>query len=105
VREAFEAGVVADAGPAAGGITGVVPVAGGLAGGVPEAGAGAGPAAGAIEGVRPAAGCMAARVHRGAGLNVVGMQEEQHESELIAALRGQVDLQHQLLAGRAHPAE
>ena len=54
MREAFEAGVVADAGPAAGGIAGVVPVAGGLAGGLPEAGADAGPAAGGIAGVGPA---------------------------------------------------
>ena len=60
MREAFEAGVVADAGPAAGVIAGVVPAAGGLAGGVPEARAGAGPAAGGIAGVRPAAGIMAA---------------------------------------------
>ncbi len=35
-----------------------------------------------------------------AGLNVVGVQEEQHENELIATLRGQVDLQHQLLAAQ-----
>jgi hypothetical protein len=28
----------------------------------------------------------------------LGVQEEQHENELIAKLRGQVDLQHQLLA-------
>ena len=39
-------------------------------------------------------------MQRGAGLNVVGVQEEQHESELIAAIRGQVDLQHQLLAAQ-----
>jgi hypothetical protein len=39
-------------------------------------------------------------VQRGVGLNVVGVQEEQHENELIAALRGQVDLQHQLLAAQ-----
>jgi hypothetical protein len=38
------------------------------------------------------------RVQRGAGLNVVGVQEEQHQSELIAVLWGQVDLQHQLMA-------
>jgi hypothetical protein len=42
--------------------------------------------------------CPLPRVHRGVGLNVVGVQEEQHENELIASLRGQVDLQHQLLA-------
>ncbi len=60
MRESFEAGVVADAGPAAGGTAGVVPGAGGLAGGVPEAGAGAGPAAGGIVGVGRAAGCMTA---------------------------------------------
>jgi hypothetical protein len=43
-------------------------------------------------------------VQQDVGLNVVGVQEEQHENELIAALRGQVDLQHQLLAstGRIH---
>ena len=40
------------------------------------------------------------RVQRGAGLNVVGVQEEQHQSELIAVLRGQVDLQHQLMAAQ-----
>jgi hypothetical protein len=39
-------------------------------------------------------------VQRGVGLNVVGVQEEQHENELIASLRGQVDLQHQLLAAQ-----
>ncbi len=39
-------------------------------------------------------------MQRGAGLNVVGVQEDQHESELIAAIRGQVDLQHQLLASK-----
>ncbi len=60
MREAFESGVVADAGPAAGGIAGVVPAAGGLAGCVPESGAVAGPAEGGIAGVGPAAGGMAA---------------------------------------------
>ncbi len=40
------------------------------------------------------------RVHQGAGLNVVGVQEEQHQSELIASFRGQVDLQHQLMAAQ-----
>jgi hypothetical protein len=44
--------------------------------------------------------CPLPRVQRGADLNVVGVQEEQHENELIAALRGQVDLQHQLLAAQ-----
>jgi hypothetical protein len=44
--------------------------------------------------------CALPRVQRGADLNVVGVQEEQHENELIAALRGQVDLQHQLLAAQ-----
>ena len=38
------------------------------------------------------------RVHQGAGLNVIGVQEDQHENVLIAVLRGQVDLQHQLLS-------
>jgi hypothetical protein len=33
-------------------------------------------------------------------LNVVGVQEKQHENELIAVFRGQVDLQHQFLAGQ-----
>jgi hypothetical protein len=45
------------------------------------------------------------RVQLGAGLNVVGVQEQQHESELIAVLLGQVDLQHHLMAaqeGRIH---
>ncbi len=42
--------------------------------------------------------CPLPLVQRGVGLNVVRVQEEQHENELIAALRGQVDLQHQLLA-------
>ncbi len=40
------------------------------------------------------------RGQQGPGLNVVGVQEEQHRSELIAALRGQVDLQHQLMAAQ-----
>ena len=40
------------------------------------------------------------RGQRGVVLNVVGVQEEQHQSELIAALRGQVDLQHQLMAAQ-----
>jgi hypothetical protein len=40
------------------------------------------------------------RVQRGVGLNVVGVQDEQHENELITELRGQVDLQHQLLAAQ-----
>jgi hypothetical protein len=44
--------------------------------------------------------CPLPRVQRGADLNVVGVQEEQHKNELIAALRGQVDLQHQLLAAQ-----
>jgi hypothetical protein len=44
--------------------------------------------------------CPLPRVQRGAGLNVVGVQDEQHENELIAALRGQVDLQHQLMAAQ-----
>jgi hypothetical protein len=44
--------------------------------------------------------CPLTRVQRGAGLNVVGVQEEQHENELIAAIRGQVDLQHQLMAAQ-----
>jgi hypothetical protein len=47
--------------------------------------------------------CPLPRVQRGAGLNVVGVQEDQHENELIAALRGQVDLQHQLLAAQEGP--
>ncbi len=42
--------------------------------------------------------CPLLRVQLGAGLNAIGVQEEQHENELIAMLRGQVDLQHQLLA-------
>jgi hypothetical protein len=41
--------------------------------------------------------CPLPRVQRGVGLNVVGVQDEQHENELITTLRGQVDLQHQLL--------
>jgi hypothetical protein len=44
--------------------------------------------------------CPLPRVHWGAGLNVVGVQEQQHASELIAVLRGQVDLQHQLMVGQ-----
>jgi hypothetical protein len=44
--------------------------------------------------------CPLPRAQRGVGLNVVGVQEEQHENELIASLRGQVDLQHQLLAAQ-----
>ena len=40
------------------------------------------------------------RGQRGAGLNVVGVQEEQHQIELIASFRGQVDLQHQLMAAQ-----
>ncbi len=44
--------------------------------------------------------CPLPRVQRGAGLNVVGVQEEQHQSELIATVRGQVDLQHQLMAAQ-----
>jgi hypothetical protein len=44
--------------------------------------------------------CPLPRVQRGVGLNVVGVQEEQHENELIAVMRGQVDLQHQLLAAQ-----
>jgi hypothetical protein len=44
--------------------------------------------------------CPLPQVQRGVGLNVVGVQEEQHENELIAAIRGQVDLQHQLLAAQ-----
>jgi hypothetical protein len=47
--------------------------------------------------------CPLPRVQRGVGLNVVGVQEEQHENELIAAMRGQVDLQHQLLAAQEGP--
>jgi hypothetical protein len=39
-------------------------------------------------------------VQWGAGLNVVGVQEEQHQSELIASRRGQVDLQHHLMAAQ-----
>jgi hypothetical protein len=39
-------------------------------------------------------------VRRGVGHVVVGVQEEQHENELIAGLQGQVDLQHQLLAAQ-----
>jgi hypothetical protein len=44
--------------------------------------------------------CPLPRVQLGVGFNMVGVQEEQHENELIAALRGQVDLQHQLLAAQ-----
>jgi hypothetical protein len=44
--------------------------------------------------------CPLPRVHRGAGLNVIGVQEDQHENVLIAVLRGQVDLQHQLLSAQ-----
>jgi hypothetical protein len=44
--------------------------------------------------------CPLPRVQQGVGLNVVGVQEEQHENEPIAALLGQVDLQHQLLAAQ-----
>ncbi len=40
------------------------------------------------------------RGQRGVGLNVVGVQEEQHQSELIALIRGQVDLQHQLMVAQ-----
>ncbi len=44
--------------------------------------------------------CPLPRVQLGVGFNMVGVQEEQHENELIASLRGQVDLHHQLLAAQ-----
>ena len=95
MRDAFEAGVVTDTGPPAGGIAGVVPAAGGLAGGVPAAAAGAGPEAGDITGVGPAAGCMTAP-H--GSMIVFNNMRNGYLSHLVCQWK--VDLQLQLLAAQ-----